>query len=71
MPAHAPGRPAASRDEIRKRMAAAGAGPADDLDLETLTTYFVALAEMVRSNLASPAPGTWLPGRCGRSVYEI
>ena len=68
--ADALGWPAVCRDEIKERMAAAGADPAnptDDLNLKTLTVFFDTLAEHLRSGTSLVAEAAfqdrlWRPG---------
>jgi predicted kinase len=65
--ADALGWPAVCRDEIKERMAAAGAGPDDNLDLKTLTAFFHTLAEHLRSGTSLVAEAAfqdrlWRPG---------
>ena len=65
--ADALGWPAVCRDEIKERMAAAGTGPADGLDLETLKVFFRSLGEYLRSGTSLVAEAAfqdrlWRPG---------
>ncbi|MFF3069477.1 AAA family ATPase [Kitasatospora sp. NPDC057936] len=65
--ADALGWPLVCRDEIKERMVAAGADPADDLDLRTFETFFRSIGELVRSgtNLVAEAAfqdKLWRPG---------
>lgn len=65
--ADALGWPAVCRDEIKERMAAASADPADRLDLETLETFFDTLGELLRSGTSLVAEAAfqdrlWRPG---------
>ncbi|MEV7026360.1 AAA family ATPase [Kitasatospora sp. NPDC093558] len=65
--ADAPGWPLVCRDEIKERMVAAGADPADDLDLRTFETFFRSIGELVRSGTSLVAEAAfqdrrWRPG---------
>lgn len=65
--ADALGWPLVCRDEIKERMAAAGAAPADDLDRRTFETFFHSLAESLRSGTDVVAEAAfqdklWRPG---------
>lgn len=59
--------PAVCRDEIKERMAAVDADPADNLDLKTLTAFFHTIAEHLRSGTSLVAEAAfqdrlWRPG---------
>jgi predicted kinase len=61
------GWPAVCRDEIKERMAADGADPAENLDLKTFTAFFHTLAEHLRSGTSLVAEAAfqdrlWRPG---------
>ncbi|MFD8596636.1 AAA family ATPase [Kitasatospora sp. NPDC059646] len=61
------GRPAVCRDEIKERMVAAGAGPADQLDLMTLEVFFRTVGELLGSGTSLVAEAAyqdrlWRPG---------
>jgi len=65
--ADALGWPAVCRDELKERMAAAGADPGDNLDLKTLEVFFRTLAEHLRSGTSLVAEAAfqdrlWRPG---------
>lgn len=59
--------PAVCRDELKERMVAACADPADNLDLKTLKAFFHTLAERLRSGTSLVAEAAfqdrlWRPG---------
>ncbi|MEY9936847.1 AAA family ATPase [Streptacidiphilus sp. MAP5-3] len=61
------GWPAVCRDEIKENLAAAGAEPADQVDLKTLETFFRTLAELLKSGRSLVAEAAfqdrlWRPG---------
>ncbi|WP_441247207.1 AAA family ATPase [Kitasatospora sp. McL0602] len=65
--ADALGWPAVCRDEIKERMAAAGADPAEHLDLETLEEFFRTIGELLKSGTSLVAETAfqdrlWRPG---------
>ncbi|GAA1412114.1 hypothetical protein GCM10009639_64200 [Kitasatospora putterlickiae] len=65
--ADALGWPAVCRDEIKERMVAAGADPADHLDLKTLEAFFRTIGELVKSGTSLVAEAAfqdrlWRPG---------
>lgn len=65
--ADALGWPAVCRDEIKERMAAAGADPADHLDLTTLDAFFRTIDELLTAGTSLVAEAAfqdrlWRPG---------